>query len=131
MFIICSLLLITFQEGYSQTALTRYLATTRTADSLFAAQDYTGAVALYQEAFKANNGLGKVRHRYNAAACYTRLKMADSAFSQLNTLAGKGKFFRYDLITGDSSFTALHNDPRWLPLIEKIKDNRGKKVIID
>jgi hypothetical protein len=35
------------------------------------------------------------------------------------------------MITGDSSFTALHNDPRWLPLIEKIKDNRGKKVIID
>jgi hypothetical protein len=117
--------------GYAQTVVSKYISTTTAADSLFARKDYRAAVHLYDQAFKANNGLGKIGHRYKAAACYAQLNMADSAFSQLNTIAGKGKFSHYDMTAGDSSFEPLHNDPRWATLLNKILENRKKKIIID
>lgn len=118
-------------DGYCQGPGNNYSATTAEADSLFSMKNYSKAVTLYQKAFDDNAGLGKVGHRYRAAGCFAMLNMKDSAFSQLDKIAGKGKFSRLDMIRADSNFLSLHSDPRWESILKTIEENRKKRVILD
>lgn len=118
-------------DAYCQAPANNYSATTAAADSLFVLKDYNKAAGLYQKAFDDNQGLGKIGHRYKAAACFAMLNMRDSAFSQLDKIAGKGKFSRLDMIRADSNFVLLHSDPRWESILKTIEENRKKKVILD
>lgn len=52
--------------------------------------------------------------------------MPDSAFYQLNNIATKAKYTDYVHIIIDTSLYSLHEDKRWRPLIEVIKQNKDK-----
>jgi hypothetical protein len=67
--ITCILIAATTEMGYSQVNMNRYASVSGTGDSLFAWKDFRKAADLYQQAFKANNGLGKVER------CDTHLKL--------------------------------------------------------
>ncbi len=104
-----------------------YDETIKQADKLFRKKQFQKAADLYILAFKVNNDLGQVKHRYNAGCCFAMLNKADSAFYQLYRIAEKGKYFNYREIEAEKYFKPLHDDKRWLPLIEIVKSN-GKKL---
>jgi hypothetical protein len=114
-------------SGNSQELPRQYMLLTNQADSLFMKGEYQKAVNTYITAFIANGDLAKAGHRYKAASCYSLLNKADSAFIQLEKIATKGNFSNVDLITTDANFSNLYNHPKWLPLIDRIKQNKAKK----
>jgi len=113
-------------SNYGQLPLNEYTFLTKKADSLFTLKKYNEAANLYSKAFDLNGGLGKVGHRYKAASCWALIKYSDSAFSQLDKIAGKGNFTGYEMIANDSNFNSLHPDSRWSSLMDKIKENKSK-----
>ncbi|NJL77090.1 MAG: hypothetical protein HC892_20830 [Saprospiraceae bacterium] len=50
----------------------------------------------------------------------------DSAFFQLDRIATKANYTNYAHIIIDPDLNSLHNDNRWKPLLEKIKENKEK-----
>jgi hypothetical protein len=124
--ILITFLIFSFAESFSQQVSKAYEEYVQKADLLFNEKEYSKAAQLYSLAFDANGGLGKVRHRYKAAACWTQLSKPDSAFVQLNKIAGRGNFTDYELLSMDVDFMPLHNDPRWPVLIEKVRQNQVK-----
>jgi uncharacterized protein YxeA len=93
------------------------------ADSNYKKKQFRTAIDLYTTAFKKNNDLGLVRHRYNLACCYVMTKNLDSAFIQLFRIAEKGKYFNYSEIEAEPCFKTLQSDSRWTKLIGVIKKN--------
>lgn len=131
-FLIIFAFVLTVNFCKAQNKIDVYLFTSAKADSLFNLRDYQNAVNLYEQAFKINNGLGKVIHRYKAASCFALLNKSDSAFNELEKIAYKGNFTKYEILTSDSTFNSLHSTPKWSSIIQRIKENGSKpKVIID
>ncbi|MBK9643524.1 MAG: hypothetical protein IPO72_20165 [Saprospiraceae bacterium] len=50
-------------------------------------------------------------------------------FFQLDRIATKSNYTNYGHITTDPDLNSLHNDNRWKPLIEKIKQNKDKAEV--
>lgn len=82
------------------------------------------AAITYSEAFKTNNWKGYPNDRYNAACSWALASVPDSAFFQLNRIATKSNYKKYGHIIADSDLNSLHNDIRWNPLLELIKQNK-------
>lgn len=101
-----------------------YYALVKQADSLYKAKAYPQSAATYTEAFKANNWLGMVDDRYNAACSWALVGNADSSFAQLNRIATRGKYTNYGYITTDTDLASLHADSRWKSLIDRIQANK-------
>ncbi|MES2131747.1 MAG: DUF6624 domain-containing protein [Bacteroidota bacterium] len=95
----------------------------RKADSLYKLKEYKNSADMYSEAFKSFGWKGFSSNRYNAACSWALANVPDSAFFNLQKIA-KGYFKNYDRIIVDTDLESLHNDPRWNPLIQKIKENR-------
>ncbi len=93
------------------------------ADSFYLARDFKNAVTAYNTVFEKNGDRGMVADRYKTAVCWALLSNVDSAFGQLQRIAGKGRFDAYEIILRDNSFTILHDDVRWKPLLEMVKRN--------
>jgi hypothetical protein len=70
-----------------------YFDITAMADSLYHKYEYGRAANLYTTAFRKNNDQGQVKHRYNAACCFAKLNLADSAFVHLYRIAAKGNYY--------------------------------------
>ncbi len=100
-----------------------YAKLTNRADSLYGNRNIHSAVVLYSTAFKLNNDRGKVKHRYNAACCWTMLNNKDKAFEELGRIVTGGKYHNYYQLTTDACFVPLHNDPRWNRIVEQAQKN--------
>lgn len=96
------------------------------ADSLLNAKNFKEAAITYSKAFESIEWKGAQIHRYNAACAWALAEMPDSAFYQLNNIATKAKYTDYVHIVIDTSLYSLHQDKRWEPLIEIIKQNKDK-----
>lgn len=114
--------IVTFGQGIPQ----EYFDLAKKAASLYNAKDYEKSAHTYSEAFKANGWKGLSDDRYNAACSWALALVPDSAFFQLDRIATKLNYANYAHITTDSDLNSLHNDNRWKPLLEKIKQNKDK-----
>jgi hypothetical protein len=94
------------------------------ADSLLSSKDYKNASFEYSAAFKINGWKALQNDRYNAACSWAMANYPDSAFFNLDRIAKKLGFKNYDHIIKDTDLNSLHNDKRWNPIIELVKQNR-------
>lgn len=114
--------ILTFGQNIPQ----EYFSLVIKADSLYNAKDFRNSANKYSEAFKANGWKGLPNDRYNAACSWALAAVPDSAFFQLDKIATKANYTNYGHITTDPDLNSLHNDNRWKPLLEKIKQNKDK-----
>ena len=113
---------LTFGQNIPQ----EYFDLVKKADSLYNAKDFRNSANKYSDAFKANGWKGLPNDRYNAACTWALAAVPDSAFFQLDRIATKSNYTNYGHITTDPDLNSLHNDNRWKPLLEKIKQNKDK-----
>jgi hypothetical protein len=106
-----------------------YSALVKKADSLYNAGNYKVSALTYSAAFKANDWTGSSIDRYNAACSWALANNSDSSFFQLNRIATKANYINYGHITSDPDLNSLHNDKRWKPLLEIIKQNKEKAEV--
>jgi hypothetical protein len=111
---------------FSQNIPKEYFDLVKKADSLYNAKDFKNSANKYSDAFKANGWKGLSNDRYNAACSWALAAVPDSSFFQLDRIATKANYTNYEHITTDSDLNSLHNDNRWKPLLEKIKQNKEK-----
>jgi len=111
---------------FGQNISKEYLNLVRIADSLYSAKEYNNSAYKYSDAFKAIGWKGSSNDRYNAACSWALAAVPDSAFFQLNKIVTLANYIDYNHITNDSDLNSLHNDKRWEPLLEKIKENKNK-----
>ena len=111
---------------FGQNIPKEYFDLVKKADSLYNAKDFKNSANIYSEAFKANGWKGPPNDRYNAACSWALAAVPDSAFFQLDRIATKSNYTNYGHITTDPDLNSLHNDNRWKPLLEKIKQNKDK-----
>lgn len=96
---------------------------TNIGDELFIAKNYKVSSGFYEKALIVNLNNAKVKHRLNLAICYCKLEIKDSAFIQLSKIAFNSRYYDYKYLEGDPVFKILRSDPRWKPIISKIKEN--------
>ncbi len=96
------------------------------ADSLYDAKEYKSSALVYSAAFKANEWKGLSNDRYNAACSWALAAIPDSAIFQLNRIAKKENYTKYEHITTDTNLNSLHADRRWAALLDLIKQNKEK-----
>ena len=106
-----------------------YSALVKKADSLYNAGNFKNSAFTYSAAFKANGWTGMSNDRYNAACSWALANNSDSAFFQLNRIATKANYVNYAHITTDPDLNSLHDDKRWKPLLEIIKQNKEKSEV--
>jgi hypothetical protein len=111
---------------FGQSIPKEYYDHIKNAYSLYTAKNYKSAANMYSAAFKTNGWKGLMDDRYNAACCWALAGVPDSAFFQLERITTKLNYNDYAHITTDPDLTTLHNDKRWEPLLEKIKQNKDK-----
>ena len=111
---------------FSQNVPQEYFDLVKKANLLYNAKDFRNSANKYSEAFKANVWKGSPNDRYNAACSWALAAVPDSAFFQLDIIATKSNYANYGHIATDPDLNSLHNDKRWKPLLEKIKQNKDK-----
>jgi hypothetical protein len=120
----CSLTLTSLSFG--QSLPKEYVDLCKKADSLYKAKDYKNSAFTYSSAFKANGWKGAINDRYNAACSWALANIPDSAFFYLSRAVFIGGYTSYDHISTDTDLASLHDDKRWKPLLEKVKENKDK-----
>lgn len=110
----------------SQNSPANYSVLVKKADSLYKAKDYLKSAFRYSEAFKANGWKASSNDRYNAACSWALANYPDSAFFNLYRIANFMNYTNYGHITIDKDLISLHQDERWNPLLEIIKQNKDK-----
>ncbi len=110
--------------SFGQDIPKEYDALIKKADSLFNQKNYDSSAFAYSEAFKAHGSKALTNHRYNAACAWALAAYPDSSFHNLNILATKDNYSNYAHIATDADFNPLHEDSRWKPLLEIIKQNK-------
>lgn len=93
---------------------------------LYESKEYLKSGQRYSEAFQALNGKGIVEDRYNAACSWALANKPDSAFTQLFKIAQNGNFSKLEHILKNTDLNSLHQDNRWLKIIETVKTNKDK-----
>lgn len=121
------ILILTTHFSFGQNS--EYSLLVKKADSLYNAKDYTVSALTYSAAFKANNWLGSTDDRYNAACSWALANNADSAFFQLNRITTKANYMDFEHMSVDPDFNVLHNDNRWRPLLDLVKQNKEKAEV--
>ena len=112
--------ILTFGQNIPQ----EYFDLVKKADSLYNAKDFKNSANKYSDAFKANGWKGLTNDRYNAACSWALAAVPDSFFFHLDRIATKANYANYGHIATDPDLNSLHNDNRWKPLLEKIKQNK-------
>jgi hypothetical protein len=113
---------ITSAQSFPQ----EYYKLIKKADSLYNAKDFKNSAHKYSEAFRGNGWKAITNDRYKAACSWAMASVADSAFLQLTKIASEANYASYGQIITDPDLNSLHNDKRWSPLLEKIKQNKDK-----
>jgi hypothetical protein len=103
-----------------------YSGLVKKADSLYNAKNYNFSALAYSAAFKANGWIGSSNDRYNAACSWALADNSDSSFFQLYRIATKANYKNYEHISTDADLNFLHDDKRWKPLLEIIKQNKER-----
>ena len=103
-----------------------YYNLVKKADSLHNTKDFKASALTYSAAFKANGWTAISNDRYNTACSWALANNSDSSFFQLNRIATKANYINYGHITTDPDLNSLHDDLRWKPLLEIIKQNKEK-----
>lgn len=93
------------------------------ADTFFIKKQYAAAITVYTLAFKLNNNLGRVRHRFNVAEAHAALGQQDSAFAELKRVITGGKYYNPYHLEGSVLLKPLQSDPRWKPLMDEVRAN--------
>ncbi len=115
---ICSLTKAQSGEAYDSLSTKAY--------ELYEAKQFRASAETYSMAFKSLDWKGTSNDRYNAACSWALAGVPDSAFFQLNKLVTAMKYKNYNHITTDTDLNSLHEDKRWKPLLEQIKQNKEK-----
>ena len=110
--------------SYGQGPSKEYLEYINKADSFLYKNQYLEATLNYSKAFEINNGLGRIKDRYNAACCWATLNNKDSAFYQLSRISRVPTYSDYEKFESEEALTTLHNDIRWKTIIDKLKENK-------
>jgi hypothetical protein len=103
-----------------------YTEQIKRADSLFVTNNYIESANTFSLAFKTLGWKGLGEDRYKAARSWALAGNSDSALFNLERIANALYFSDYQQVFSDSAFLSLHNDMRWLPLMELIKNNQKK-----
>lgn len=127
--ILISALITIVSHVAAQTLGTEYSRLVKTADSLYRKGDYKNSASMYSKAFRSAGWKGYATDRYNAACSWALASVKDSAFSNLERIVARANYSNYDHITSDTDLEGLRNDPRWKPLIERVKQNKDKEEI--
>lgn len=114
---------------YAQQPPKEYAQLIRQADSLYQGRDYKTSAHTYSLAFKLLGWKGYPADRYNASCSWALASVPDSAFQNLERIVLKTNYSNYRHITSDKDLISLHSDPRWKPLIEKVKENKDRLEI--
>ncbi len=109
-----------------QSASQNYSDLIQKADSLYHARDYQNSAYTYSSAFKTVGWKGNSSDRYNAACSWALANNPDSAFSNLYYITNSLSYSNYGHIKGDLDLKLLHNDKRWIELLESVKSNKDK-----
>ncbi len=93
-----------------------YLTLKKKGDSLYLAKDYKNSAITFSSAFRVQGAKPTITDRWTAASSWTLSNYFDSAFSELNIIAGSQglTFGKSRDIIGDRDFILLHNDSRWM-----------------
>lgn len=96
------------------------------AEKSYQSKGYKKSATKYKEAFNEIEGKAHPNDRYNAAASYALAGDIENSFYHLFRLAEglKTKYKNYKKITTNTDFKNLHDDNRWIKLIEIIKTNK-------
>lgn len=113
---------------FAQVPNANYLTALATADSLYLEKQYKAALGIYQQAGADYPNDVRWPHRYNTACFWALLGEKDSAFALLNTIADKDGYTAYGNTFIDKDLASLHSDVRWQSFIEKVRNNRNKKI---
>ena len=109
----------------AQQAPAAYQQLTQQADSLMSQNQYLPAARKYSEAFASFGWKGYVTQRYNAAQCWAKAGVADSAFFQLDRIASKANYSDFKALETEAAFETLRSDGRWPNLVKLVKKNSG------
>jgi hypothetical protein len=106
----------------SEKLSTAYFTLAAQAHLYYQQKDYRSSGQTYDEAFRSNGGKGLRDDYYNAACSWALANEPDIAFVMLDKCAAAG-YSNYSWIQQDTDLQSLHSDPRWHPLIEKVRQN--------
>ena len=98
--------------------LPAYQQLVKKASALHKQKEYRAAAASYAEAFKLSNDADYI-DRYNAACSAALAQDKAQAFKWLHEIIGIS-YFNYEHLLADADFASLHEDKRWLPLLNRI-----------
>lgn len=118
--------ILTANCSFGQDTPEAYYEHVKKAESFYKDNDYKNSADSYSQAFKANDWKGYPNDRYNAACSWALAGVPDSAFFQLERIATRSNYTNYGHITTDTDLNSLHEDSRWNPILEKIKENKDK-----
>ena len=113
---------------FGQNIPKEYFDLVKKADSLFNSKEFQNSANKYTEAFMSTGWKGITGDRYNAARSWAMSSVPDSAFFQLERIVNKANYSDYDKIINDTNLISLHNDLRWIPLLDKIKKIKYKDI---
>lgn len=115
--ILCLGLLLTGPQAFPQTdKASVYLK----AMKFYNNKDYAQAA----KTFDAINDLKlSIKKLYDGACIYALNNEQEKAFALLYFLADKQYYASYDHLATDTDLNSIHNDPKWAPLLEKVKQN--------
>lgn len=111
-------------------AQTHYEKQIKIADSLYKEKNYLNAGLTYSKAFSLNKKTISPATRYSAAGAWAMANRPDSAFHNLDLIVGI-TYFGYDQLINNKDFALIHEDRRWLPLLDKIKNTKLRAIPAD
>lgn len=105
-----------------------YDGDTKAALSALNKKEYATAAQLFDKAFKENNDLGTVQHRYKAACAFAAIGNNDRAFTELKRIAKSGHFSDVEEMENEKLLKPLHNDQRWKEVEDMIADVKQRFI---
>ncbi len=124
---LCSIAISHF--SLSQALPKEYYRFIRNAETAYHSKDYKASANYYASAFQSSGLKGLSNDRYNAACCLALSGNEDSAFFQLERVVINFNYSNYGHIIADADLNSLHEDKRWKPLLELIKQNKEKAEV--
>ncbi len=101
-----------------------YSSLVKRGENQYEAKDFISSARSYEQAFLTNGGKGNQHDRYNAACSWALAGNPDSAFFNLERIVSRLNYQDIDHIRTDADLELLHRDPRWIPLLEKVRQNK-------
>ncbi|QNK61153.1 alpha/beta fold hydrolase [Pedobacter sp. PAMC26386] len=99
----------------------QYLIHSQRAAKYYNQQKYLQSGLSFDSLFKANQGKGLNRDKYNAASSWSLANNPDKALPYLIQYSKDIKTLNPDFLVEDQDFKNLHQDPRWKTLMNQCK----------